>query len=207
MMVDVGCANELKKVCQEKTDFLEISVDGPVMKDTEVGKPAIVQVSCKSMNPILIESKLTSLLQETVTKAKIQQKRNDKYKIEYVSKVRGRHKLEITANGLPVPGSPYPVSVNISPTQLGKPVKVISGVKKPIDIAINSSGEVLVAEEYGDVVVLDKSGKKLHSIAKSQCHFKRLHGTVVERMMLFICSTVGVEIFSNSIRITNWLRW
>ena len=71
--------------------------------------------------------------------------------------------------------------VNISPTQLGKPVKIISGVKKPIDIAINSAGEVLVAEEYGDVVVLEKSGKKLHSIAKSQHHFKELYGIVVDK--------------------------
>ena len=181
MMVDVGCANELKKVCQEKTNFLEISVDGPVMKDVEVGKTAIVQVSCKSMNPVLIESKVMSLSQGTVTKAKVQQKRNDKYEIEYIPKVRGCHKLEITANGLPIPGSPYPVLVKISPTQLGKPVKVISGVKWPIDIAINSSGEVLVAEESGDVVVLDKSGKKLHSIAKSQHHFKTLCGIVVDK--------------------------
>ena len=181
MMVDVGCANELKKVCQEKTNFLEISVDDPVMKDADVGKPAIVQVSCKSMNPVLIESKITSLLQGTVTKAKIQRKRNYKYKIEYVPKVRGRHKLEITVNGLPIPGSPYPVLVKISPTRLGIPVKVISGVKQPTDIAINSAGEVLVAEEYDDVVVLDKSGKKLHSIAKSQHHFKRLSGIVVDK--------------------------
>ena len=181
MMVDVGCANELKKVCQEKTNFLEISVDGPVMKDTDVGKPAIIQVSCKSMNPVLIESKVTSLLQGIVTKAKVQHKRNDKYEIEYVPKVRGRHKLEITANGLPIQGSPYTVLVKISPTQLGKPVKVISGVKVPIDIAINSAGEVLVAEEFGGVVVLDKSGKKLHSTAKSQHHFKELYGIVVDK--------------------------
>ena len=181
MMVDVGCANELKKVCQEKTNFLEISVDGPVMKDAEVGKPAIVQVSCKSMNPVLIESKLTSLLQETVTKAKVQQKRNGKYEIECVPKIRGRHKLEITANGLQIPGSPYPVFIKISPTQLGKPVKVISGVKWPIGIVINSAGEVLVTEINGDVVVLDKSGKKLHSIAKSQHHFKGLYGIAVDK--------------------------
>ena len=181
MMVDVGCANELKKVCQEKTNFLEISADGPVMKDPEVGKPGIIQVSCKSMNPVLIESKVMSLSQGTVTKAKVQQKRNDKYEIEYIPKVRGYHKLEITANGLPIPGSPYPVLVKISPTQLGKPVKVISGVKQPIDIVINSAGEVLVAEEFGDVVVLDKSGKKLHSIAKSQHHFNGLYGIVVDK--------------------------
>ena len=96
-------------------------------------------------------------------------------------KVRGRHKLEITANGVPVPGSPYPVFMKISPTQLGKPVKVIGGMNKPIDIAINSAGEVLVAEQHGDVVVLDKSGKKLYNIAKAQYHFKDLQGIAVDK--------------------------
>ena len=182
MIVDVGCAKELKKVCQEKTNLLECSVEGTRMKDAEVGKAAYyVQVSCKSMNPVLIESMLTSLVDGTVTKAKVQQIQKSIYKIEHVPKIRGRHKLEITANGLPVQGSPYPVLVKISPTQLGKPVKVIGGVDRPIDIAINSAGEVLVAELNGDVVVLDKSGKKLHNIAKSQYHFKDLQGIAADK--------------------------
>ena len=181
MIVDVGCAKELKKVCQEKTNLLECSVDGPEMKDTEIGKSAYVQVSCKSMNPVLIESKLTSVVHGTVTKAKVQRKRNSVYEIECVPECRGRHKLEITADGLPVSGSPYSVFVKISPTQLGKPVKVIGGVNGPIDIAINSAGEVLVAEQNGDVTVLDKKGKKLHNIAKSQYQFKQLEGIAVDK--------------------------
>ena len=71
--------------------------------------------------------------------------------------------------------------VKISPNQLGKPVKVIDGVNKPIDIAINSAGEVVVAELNGDVVVLDKCGKKLHNIAKSEHQFKELRGIVVDK--------------------------
>ena len=181
MVVDVGCAKELKKVCQEKTNLLECSADGSGIKDAEVGKPAYVQVSCKSMYPMLIESKLTSLVDGTVTKAKVQRKQNSVYQIEYVPKVRGRHKLEITANGVPVPGSPFPVFMKISPTQLGKPVKVIGGVNEPLDIAINSAGEVLVAERYGDVIVLDKSGKKLHNISKSQYRFNELRGIAVDK--------------------------
>jgi outer membrane protein assembly factor BamB len=89
--------------------------------------------------------------------------------------------LEITANGLPVPGSPFPVYVKIPPTQLGSPVKIIGGVEDPIDIAINSVGEMLVAEQFGDVIAIDKKGKKVQSIHKVQYGFKKLRGIVVDR--------------------------
>ena len=180
-VVEVGCADELKKMCLEKTSLLEFSIEGSGMKEAECSKPAHATMVYRSMNPTSIESKLVSVRDGSVTPVKMQQKQRGVYEIEYVSKVRGRHKLEITANGLPLPGSPYPVLVKIPPTQLGKPVKVIGGVNKPIDIAINSAGEVLVAERYGDVIVLDKNGKKLHNIAKSQHHFKELEGIAVDK--------------------------
>ena len=181
MIVEVGCTEEIKKMCQEKTGVtvLKCIANGAGTKEAEVGKPAYVQVSCNTTTPVSIESKLIS--PHGSIQGVVQLKQKNVYEIEYIPKVRGRHKLEITANGLPIQGSPYLVLVKISPTQLGKPVKVISGVKIPIDIAINSAGEVLVAEEYGDVVVLDKSGKKLHSIAKSQYHFKHLCGIAVDK--------------------------
>ena len=181
MMAEVGCAKELKKICQEKTGItlLKYIIDGAGTKDAEVGKPAYVQVSCNAINPVSVESKLIS--SHGSVRNVVQQKQKSAYEIEYVPKVRGRHKLEITANGLPLPGSPYPMFVKISPTQLGKPVKVIRGVKGPIDIAINSAGEVLVAEEKGDLIVLDKNGKKLHNIAKSLYQFKQLEGIAVDK--------------------------
>ena len=181
MIVEVGCAEELKKMCQEKTGvtLLKCTIDGAGTKDAEISKPAHVQVSCNVKSPVSIESKLIS--PHGSVKGVVQHKQKSVYEIEYVPKVRGCHKLEITANGLPVPGSPYPVFVRISPTQLGKPVKVIGGVKGPIDIAINSAGEVVVAEQYDDIVVLDKSGKKLHNIARSQYHFKQLRGIAVDK--------------------------
>ena len=115
LMVDVRCAIEVKKICQEKTNLFEISVGIPVLNDAEVGKPAVIQVSCKSVSPVLIESKLISIADEAaVIEATAQQKQNDVYQIEYVPKVQGQHKLEITADGLQVPGSPFPVFVNHS---------------------------------------------------------------------------------------------
>jgi hypothetical protein len=182
MIAEVKCAEDLKKMCQEKTavTLLKCTVDGAGTKEAEIDKPAYVQVSCNAINPISIESKLMSPSESV--QCIVKRKQKNVYEIKYVPKVRGRHKLEITANGLPVPGSPFPVFVKIPPTQLGKPVKVIKGVEHPIDIVINSVGELLVADEDGDVIVIDKRGKKVQSIQKVQygLKFKELRGIAVD---------------------------
>ena len=179
LLVQVDCEKAVKKVIEEKTNLLECSVEGPGIRDAEIGKAAFVRVSCKSLNPVTIESKLAS--SHGTVQTKVQRKANNVYEIEYIPKVQGRHNLEIIANDLPVPGSPYPVFVKISPTQLGKPVKVIGGVKKPIGIAINSAGNILVAELRGDVKVLDKNGKNVHTIEKARHGFKCLESITVDK--------------------------
>ena len=179
LMVQVDCGNAVKKVIEEKASLIECSVKGPGIRDAEVGKAAFVRVSCKSLNPVSIESKLASV--HGTVQTKVQRKANNVYEIEYIPKVRGRHNLEITVNGLQVPGSPYPVLVKIPPTQLGKPLMVISGVSNPFGIAINSTGNIIVAEETGGVKILDKNGKNLHTIEKSHHSIGRLHSIAVDR--------------------------
>ena len=160
----------------------------PINKlNAEVGKLSQVEMSCTLPNGkplpkrLTIEAKLTSSQDESVIQTKVQHQHGGKYSIQYVPHIRGRHKLEITANNIPVAGSPFPVVVKIPPTQLGEPVKVISGVVQPYDIAINSAGDVLVAEHVGDVLMLDKTGKRVHSIKRSQHGFKRLRGIALDR--------------------------
>ena len=178
LMVQVDCKKAVKKVIEEKASLIECSVKCPGIRDAEVGKAASVRVSCKSMNPVSIESKLTSV--HGTVQVKVQRKANNVYEIEYIPKVRGRHNLNITANNLPVPGSPYPVLVKIPPTQLGKPVKIIGGVQLPIGIAINSTGNILVAEATGGVKVLDKNGRNVHTIEKARNGFNRLTSITVD---------------------------
>ena len=179
LQVQVECGKEVTKVLKEKTNLLELSVEGAGMRGAEVGKPALVKMSCKSLEPVTIASKLTS--KHGSVELTLAKKGNSVYEIKYVPQARGRHNLEITANGLPVTGSPYPVVVKIPPTQLGKPLKVIRGVKHPIGIAINSAGNVLVAENKGDVKVLDKSGKILHMIEKHRHDFADLQDIAVDK--------------------------
>ena len=57
------------------------------------------------------------------------------------------------------------MSVSISPTQLGKPVKVWTGRSHPCGVTVISEGEVIVCELEGDIIKLDKEGKK-HVLVK-----------------------------------------
>ena len=179
MMAQVDCEKELTKICQEKTNLLEFSVEGGGKISADVGKPTTVRVICKSMNPVTIESKLTSV--RRTVRGKVQKKENGVYEIEFVPKVRDRYKMEISVNGLPVSGSPFPVFMKISPTQLGKPVKVIDGVIEPLGVAVNSACEIIVAEQSGDVVVLNTNGQRINTVRKSVNGFKILDSVAVDK--------------------------
>ena len=66
-----------------------------------------------------------------------------------------------------IQGSPFRVVVYPDPTQLHQPVRVIEGVKHPCGIVFNSHGKMYVTEcspDYGQVAVLDSSGKKISTI-------------------------------------------
>ena len=70
--------------------------------------------------------------------------------------------------------------VSVPPTQLDQPVKVWDGIADPYGITVNTAGEIIVAEYKGDVVVLDKEGRRLRSINHSEHHFQSLQGVAVD---------------------------
>ena len=178
VMLEVRCAEELSKMCQEKMSLVECSVEGSGLRSANLDKPACVKVTYKSTNPVTIGSTI-SYAQGSLQN-NVKQTREHTYEIEYVPRFRCRHKLHITANGLPLAGSPYPVLVTIDPTNLSKPVKIIGGLKQPMSIAINAAGEKLIAEQYGDVKLIGKGGKRAYTIKRSQFGFKELRGIAVD---------------------------
>ncbi len=103
------------------------------------------------------------------------------YSVEYTPRVRGRHHLLISVDDQPISGSPFTVLVKIPPTKLGKPVRVIRGIKYPKYMAFNSSEELIVTEHGGDVLVFDKKGEQIRSISKSKHGFGRIHGVAVDK--------------------------
>ena len=192
IVVEVRCAEELRKLCREKAVVMKSPVDpakstvqGDGVKSAEINKLSKVTLHTVSpigkphKKPVVVKAKLTTISSGSVVEAKVKQGQSGTYEIEYTPCVRGRHQLEVTVNGLPVAGSPFPVLVNIPLTQLGKPIKSFTGLKG-YGIAVNSKDELVFAEEHGDILILDRTGKRLRSIKKSQHGFQELFGVAVD---------------------------
>ena len=107
-----------------------------------------------------VKSHIKSLSNKDVISCDIDQTSAGRYSIKYTPIVRGRHELTVLVNGQQLAGSPFPVFVSIPPTQLGKPVKAFNNIKRPIGVAVNSTGELVATEESGDIIKFDKETKK-----------------------------------------------
>ena len=188
--VEVSCDEDLKKLCQTKAKIISLSIDPT--KCTVVGEGIEVDKKCEfSLTPKLTNGKRTkrecdvigqlkSLINNSNIKCNINRSEGNEYRISYIPTIRGRHELTVTLNGQEVTGSPFPVFVSINPSKLGKPVKIIPGLNLPTDVAFNSKGEMIVTEREGDIVMLDKEGKKLRSIKRYIHNFQLLHGVAVD---------------------------
>ena len=185
MGVEVGCAEDLQQLCQKAkitrpVDFIQLD---NIPSTAEVNKE--VKMEVVNTTKIPTKSKLNLLCQikclptGSITTPKIEVKNPGRYDISYTPSVRGRHELSISAYGQPVPGSPFTMTVYMSPAQLDKPVKVWDGFE-PYSIAVNSVGEVIVAEENKDIVVLDTEGKRLRNIECSKHQFSGLQSVAVD---------------------------
>ena len=178
MGVEVGCAEDLQRLCQTKANIVQLAVDpakctvrGEGRETAKVGRIAEVTLTTKLTNnkttrrSVAVVGKLKSLRDGSVVKCTVDQSGPGEYNIKYTPTVRGRHKLTVSVDGQHVERSPFSVSVSISPTQLGKPVKVWTGISYPYGVTVNSEGDIIVCESEGDIIKLDKEGKK-HVIVK-----------------------------------------
>ena len=176
--VEVVCVEDLQRLCQTKANITRLAVDpakctvrGEGRETAEVGKTAEVTLTTKLTNnktprySVAVVSELKSLRDGSVVKCTVDQSGPGEYNIKYTPTVRGRRELTVSVDGQQVEGSPFSMSVSISPTQLGKPVKVWTRISDPIGVSVNSEGEIIVCELDGDVIKLEKEGKK-HVIVK-----------------------------------------
>ena len=191
--VEVRCGEALRQLCQTSVKITQLCVDpakcqviGAGAKAAEVDHTTEVSLVTKLSNnkttksSTKVDSQLKSLYNGSVIKCEVDRLGAGEYRIQYRPTVRGRHKLTVTVNGKHVAGSPFPVFVSLPPTLLGKPVRVWAGISRPTGVAVNSVGEIIVAESQGDVVVFDREGKRLRSIKLSKLAFCSLAGVAVD---------------------------
>ena len=99
-----------------------------------------------------------------------------RYRVSYIAVRRGQHKLHVQVNGSEINGSPFTMTVYPDPTQLGSPVRVVTGLKEPYGIAVNSRGEMVITECSGHrVSVFDVRGQRVRTFGS--------HGDRPEQMI------------------------
>ena len=172
--VEVNCAEDLKQLCntkakaiQEHIDPANSTVTGEKAGSADVNKTSHFQLFAKLSNgrptkrACTVTCSLKSLVNDSTTKCQVELIEGNKYCIQYTPTVRGRHELIVTVNGQEVAGSPFPVFVSIHPTLLGKPVRAITGVRRPSDVAVTTTGKIIVTSDRHGATVFDKSEKKV----------------------------------------------
>ena len=86
------------------------------------------------------------------------------YKVSYTAVSRGQHKLHVQVNDREINGSPFTITVYPDPTQLGRPMRIVTDLNSPYGIAYNSRGEMIVSEWEGHrVSIIDNRGKKIRT--------------------------------------------
>ena len=87
-----------------------------------------------------------------------------RYEVSYTAVSRGQHKFHVQVNDREINGSPFTITVYPDPTQLGRPVRVVTGLDMPYGIAYNSRGEMIVSECNGHLVsIFDIRGQKIRT--------------------------------------------
>ena len=186
LRVEVRCAEALQLLCKKAkiTPSADYLVVNNIPSMAEVNKKIKMEFVITFKKPfnydLNLQCQIKSLPTGSVSRHKIEVKDAGRYDISYTPSVRGRHELSISANGQPVPGSPFTMTVYISPAQLYKPVKEWGGVSMPYGITVNSVGEIIVAEYDKDIVVFDKEGKRLKRIKHSQHQIDELRRVAVD---------------------------
>ena len=82
----------------------------------------------------------------------------------YKAENRGLHNLHVFVNNRETNGSPFVITVYPYPTQLVRPVRVVTGLNRPYGIAVNSRGEMIISECKGhQISIFNSRGEKVHT--------------------------------------------
>ena len=188
--VEVSCAEALEHLFQTQAKITQLPVSlviNRISSKAEVNHLSeVILYTSKLCNnkqtrrALQIDCHLKSLLNASPITTNIKDIGANQYQVQFTPTLRGRHELTVSVDGRQVAGGPLSVFVSVPPTQLSLPVKVWDGITKPVGITVNTAGEIIVTEYKGDVVVLDREGRRLRSINHSEHHFQSSLGVAVD---------------------------
>ena len=199
-------------------------VSGPGLKSATVNHPTHVLVElrdssgrpCSQRENVtakledLHQATPTSQLQTTPTsrsrklaRVAVSKTSHSQYEVSYTAVSRGQHKLHVQVNDREINDSPFTITVHPDPTQLGRPVRVVTGLDRPCGIAYNSRGEMIVSEYGGHrVSIFDIRGKKIRTFGSpghSPDQMKSPAGIAVDDMdNIYVSSEHKLQKFTSS---------
>ena len=155
-------------------------VSGPGLKSATANHPThvLVELRDSSGRPYSLQQNITAQLElipqvtptnrsrlSHKTRLTVTMTTPSQYKVSYTAVSRGQHKLHVQVNDREINGSPFTMTVYLDPTQLGRPVRIVTNLYGPCGIAYNSRGEMIVSEWDGHrVSIIDNRGKKIRTV-------------------------------------------
>ena len=156
-------------------------VSGPGLQSATANYPAhvLVELTDSSGRPCSLQQNVTAELQaqgkSPAISAAIAVISPSRYEVSYTAVSRRQHKLHVQVNDKEIKGSPFTMTVYPDPTQLGRPVRVVTGMYCPYGIAFNRRGDMIVSEQDAHKVsAFDIRGQRVGTFG--------LHGDRPEHM-------------------------
>ena len=219
------------KQCQNMLYSCDVS--GMGLLSATVNHPALVLVNLidPTGRPHPLEHKVTAELkpssQQPTTKqskklyskkphrqplAEVVKKSPSMYEVSYTAVFPGQHKLHIKIDGREIKGSPFIMRIYSDPTQLGHPVRTITGLNGPYGIATTNGGDIVISERDGHrVSICNPSGKKTltfgsHGNSSDQMKFPK--GIAIDSSgNLYISSARKLQKFDVSGKLINCVSY
>ena len=188
-----ACTEFVEVVVQERSVCPEkCYCTGHGIKSAETGKLAtfIVHAIDESDKEYRLPVKglsieVVSCKDNTKVECQVMRVGEGKYKLQYQPITRGQHQLHIRINGKSIKDSPYTVVARPSLQSLENPVRTIGNIQSPWGIAINSKGQIVVAEWSRHCIsIFTPEGHKIRSFGSqgsAQGQFSRPRGVAVDR--------------------------
>ena len=127
-----------------------------------VGEQATHTFDVEGQECVDVACELVSCRDATSVKCSVKKREGNQYEVSYQPTSRGKHQLHIKVESQHIRGSPFAVFAKLPIQKLGTPIRTISDIIKPVGMAVDERGQVIVAEnEKHCVSIFGVSGEKI----------------------------------------------